>query len=235
MKSAHLLTPEEILSLKAIRKRGKVGSGDYSTINEIYKRMSPGYVVCDTCIDTLAAETKSLIAYAEKQIGGSILNYDPESPDRDIDPGLPVTIHIDELPDLPKDKGNFSKTIVIPAAYFQAIEPTGDDTTPLTADQVSAMNSDAIIAYVKKLTDVELEEADHAELVETALEVLGLKVEPKKIALPKNGFSGLGKDDLIAYVIQEKGVTLDGSLSRPKLLKAAAEILNPKGSSNVPK
>jgi len=222
MKKDHLLLDSEIRELKVIYKRKKVVSGDAQLVEKIYKRMNPNYsLVCDTCIDALAAEVRGLIAYAEKQIRKPIYKFEDESPAVE-----------------PKD-------VVIPEKEGVEVDPNKKEepAAPAPADEkklielnhegIAGLDNPTLIAYVKQETGVELSEhADRAELLATADDLLDQKEkddkedeEAAKIVLPKNGVTGLKSVLIYEYVKQETGVELAEGLKRQELIKAAGEAL----------
>lgn len=206
-KQPHELTHEELIQLKELKQRRRVSTGDAPMLNAIYGRLTPGYTICETCVDTLAAEANSLIMFAEKQIGGSILNYE-QSEDAEK------------------------------AAAKAAKAGTDSSSTQNEPGKISIeeMNTDAIIALVLEKTGIELSEhAEREELIMSAKDLLIGHIEEEsasaapasteKVSLHVNGLVSTKTEVIYKFVKQETGTDLQEGLSRPDLLKAAAEAL----------
>lgn len=232
-KQPHELTHEELLALKELKQRRRVSTGDAPTLNAIYGRMTPGYTICETCVDTLAAEANSLILYAEKQIDGSLLDYASEEAN---DTQNAKTQKVAGKP------GRKSKKVA-EAVNVKAVD--GVLTTPglkeaIAGDdkpkEVKDMTNAEIVAYVLEKTGIELSEnADRDELIASATDLLidyvgdaasNLAGPPAgEVQLHRNGLVSTKGEIIYAYVKQEKGIDLQQGLPRPALLKAAAEAL----------
>ena len=228
-KQPHELTHEELIQLKELKQRRRVSTGDAPMLNAIYGRLTPGYTICETCVDTLAAEANSLIMFAEKQIGGSILNYE-QSEDAEKAAAKAAKDAEKAAVKAAKDAEK--------AAAKAAKAGTDSSNTQNEPGKISIeeMNTDAIIALVLEKTGIELSEhAEREELIASAKDLLIGHIEeeaapaapasPEKVSLHVNGLVSTKTEVIYKFVKQETGTDLQEGLSRPDLLKAAAEAL----------
>ena len=217
-KQPHELTHEELIQLKELKQRRRVSTGDAPMLNAIYGRLTPGYTICETCVDTLAAEANSLIMFAEKQIGGSILNYEQSE---------------DAEKAAAKAAKDAEKAAAKAAKAGRDSSSTQNEPGKISIEE---MNTDAIIALVLEKTGIELSEhAEREELIMSAKDLLIGHIEEEsapaapasteKVSLHVNGLVSTKTEVIYKFVKQETGTDLQEGLSRPDLLKAAAEAL----------
>jgi hypothetical protein len=207
-KLPHELTNEELLLIKALKQRRKVSTGDAPMLNSIYGRMTPGYEICSTCIETLGAEAISLIAYAEKQIGGPILNYtSDEGNDAQIEEtskiGTKEVQILGEHFDRPA-----RMTVTVPNDFVEG--------TPIEITEKMIVGVEYIANDVPKGDDVPADTdtqgpgATHTSIVddETGID-----------------FAKLSNAEIVAYVFKETEIELSENADREELLESAIDIL----------
>lgn len=234
-KQPHELTHEELLALKELKQRRRVSTGDAPTLNAIYGRMTPGYTICETCVDTLAAEANSLILYAEKQIGGLLLDY---TDDGSNDSQKAKKEKVAKTKAKKEPKAAKAKEAGPAKTTDGILETPGLKEAIDGPKQVKDMTNAEIVAYVLDKTGIELSEhAERDELIESAKDLLGdnipgilkgrkqLEGSAGIVSLHANGLVSTKGEVIYQYVKQETGIELQQGLKRPALLQAAAEAL----------
>lgn len=231
----HLLTNDELQQLQQIKQRRHVSTADAVVLESIYKRLEPKYEICPTCLETIASEARSLIAYAEKQIGGSLNEWtaiEEEVPQ--IEDSEKIVVAKIDKTKVGQDNlvvADQSKKVVEVVPAFEPAVSTGGVWT--WREIWNEMTNEEIVAFVASKTEVELSvDADREELIDSAIELLrdfGFDgPEPtisNRVELSKNGLPATKSETIRAFVKQEKGVELSEDLSRQDLIRTANEIL----------
>lgn len=232
----HLLTHEELLQIKALKERRRVSTTDAPMLNAIYGRMTPGYEICTTCIEALAAEAKSLIAYAEKQIDGKVIDYTGSEEDNaQIEDSEKIADQVVE-PDrvtATKEVTVFRENYKGRPAFLTLLVPSEIDGVPVPDDhsiegnfKVLSVNYDVAGKQDKNvqindaiLKTKGLTEAIQGDQVKEVKETnVGLKftaVQIKELPTP----------ELIAYVEKETDIELSEHADREELVADALELL----------
>lgn len=228
----HELTHEELLDIKALKERRKVSTADVPMINAIYSRMTPGYSICPTCIETLGAEAKSLIAYAEKQIGGSILNYtgtEEESAEIESSEKIVKKPVQDDMKEVKVERLHFGMkalvTLRVPAELTQeGIDKIGDIDEHFNQAAIVAVeyaNSVPVTFTPEEIRDVTEKGSTTKEITLPATlkeKNVGLKFTAVQI-------QELPTPELIAYVEKETDIELSEHASREELVADALDLL----------
>lgn len=203
MAKNHLLTDDELRTLKQIKIRKTVTSDDADVLEAIYKRMNPKYELCKTCLDTLAAEASSLVGYAEKQLGHSLREFENE--ERIIET---VTSEDDEV-----EHKEITVTRTIDGKLWDFVLRVPAD-TPNDAAFAFHINGDMVVSKTEVVPVDSIEESD-----KQPSPPLG------RIELDHDGIYGLTNEDLIKYVFQETGTELSEHADRGELISSACDLL----------
>lgn len=228
----HELTHEELLEIKALKERRKVSTADVPMINAIYSRMTPGYSICPTCIETLGAEAKSLIAYAEKQIGGAILNYtgsEEEAAQIESSEKIVKKVVQDDTKEVVVERLHFGMnalvTLRVPADLPQeGIDKIGNiDEHFNQAIVVSVEYSGSVPAPVtftpEEIRDVTAKGSTTKEItLNSTPENASIFQQPKTLEEMTNA-------EIVEFVEKETGIELSENADRIELLESATDLL----------
>lgn len=206
MNKKHLLTPDELLGLKELKQRRKVSSADAPLLNGILGRMNPGYTICETCLETMRAEATGLIAFAEKQTGKPLSEYEADK----------------RTPAGNKDK---SKTTDPPAVktkevtFLRVIEGVE---TEITANVPVELNDFESIEITEEMivSMKPVEEKKDGLLNDDLKEAI-----ESKESLTLDEVKALSNADLIAYVEKQTEIELAENDNRLELLSDALDLL----------
>jgi len=243
-KKKHLLTDEELRQLKDIRHRKTIVTADGDTLEAIYKRMNPNYDLCKTCLDTLASEAMSLIGYAEKQLGYSILKFEEE------EKAGTAEVVTEEQADTTDSKTQEPKKEPVKES---APANTSTDSPKIDDYMIEGRLTDlGLLKYIEEQKRVtltaEVKALTGEKLHKVACEILGITseeliklivpvtdgvapeapAEDAPIVLNHEGINGLNNADLIKYVFQKTGVELSEHADRSDLISSADDLLDDK-------
>lgn len=215
-KQQHVLTNEELLELKAMKERRKVSSADVPALNRIYDRMLPGYEICSTCIETIGAEAKSLIAYAEKQIGGTLYNY-VDTPDEGDDNENPSTIAtkqiVVERECFGENAGKIAKITV-----NAPIDTPDDSSFNFTEDMIVSV--EYIDPPVAAPSAKEIE--DFGKLGLESIQASKSNVDQ---LVERFDVTKMSNAEIVAYVFEKTEIELSENADRDELVESALDLL----------
>lgn len=204
------MTNEELLRLKELKERRKASTGDVELLNLIYGRMTPGYEICATCIETIGVEAKSLIAYAEKQIGGTLYNY-VDTPDED-DVENPSTVAMKQIVVEREHFGKPAKlTVNVPTDW---LEDVPFDVT------------DEMIVSVEYIDTTEGPDAEEIEnFGKLGLESIQTSKSNVDQLVEKFDVTKMSNAEIVAYVLEKTEVELSENADRDELVESALDLL----------